>query len=204
MAVNGIGAATTGIVALIIITTKFLGGAWIILALLPILILLLLGIRRHYDTVADQLRLSAAEVRNRPVTWTRQLAVAVPINSLNQAAIRAIDYAQSISHDVTVIHVTENTNQADNLRRKWEAAGIQLPLVIIESPFRELIGPLVNFIEQMHEEKGGAALTVVLPEFVPAHFYELFLHNQTAWRLRTALWRHSGIAVTSVPYHLLP
>ena len=136
------------------------------------------------------------------ITWTRDSAVVVAIDSLNRAAVRAIDYAQNVSRDVTVVHVSDDIEEANTLREKWGGAGLQLPLVIIESPYRELLGPLVNYIEQLHQEKGGTTLTVVLPEFVPAHLYELFLHNQTAWRLRTALWSHPGIAVTSVPYHL--
>jgi hypothetical protein len=203
MFINGFGALTTGIVAAIIITTKFLGGAWIILMLLPIIIVGLLGIRKHYDSVSEQLRLSARQIRDRPITWTRDSAVVVAIDSLNRAAVRAIDYAQNVSRDVTVVHVSDDLEEANKLRAKWGEAGIQLPLVIIESPYRELLGPLVNYIEQLHRDRGGTTLTVVLPEFVPAHLYELLLHNQTAWRLRTALWSHPGIAVTSVPYHLM-
>ena len=202
MFINGFGALTTGVVAIIIITTKFLGGAWIILMLLPIIIMGLIGIRKHYDNVSEQLRLNARQIRNRPITWTRDSAVVVAIDTLNRAAVRAIDYAQNVSRDVTVVHVSDDIEEANNLRSKWGEAGIQLPLVIIESPYRELLGPLVNYIEQLHQEKGGTTLTVVLPEFVPVHVYELLLHNQTAWRLRTALWSHPGIAVTSVPYHL--
>ncbi len=202
MLINGFGALTTGVVAIIIITTKFLGGAWIILMLLPIIIMALLGIRKHYDSVSEQLRLNARQIRNRPITWTRDSAVVVAIDTLNRAAVRAIDYAQNVSRDVTVVHISDDIEEANTLRAKWGEAGIQLPLVIIESPYRELLGPLVNYIEQLHQEKGGTTLTVVLPEFVPVHLYELFLHNQTAWRLRTALWSHPGIAVTSVPYHL--
>ncbi len=202
MFINGFGSLTTGVVAIIIISTKFVGGAWIILMLLPIIITALMAIRRHYDSVSEQLRLNARQIRNRPITWTRDSAVVVAIDTLNRAAIRAIDYAQNVSRDVTVVHVSDDIEEANELRANWGEAGIQLPLVIIESPFRELLGPLVNYIEQLHQEKGGTTLTVVLPEFVPAHLYELFLHNQTAWRLRTALWSHPGIAVTSVPYHL--
>lgn len=202
MLINGFGALTTGVVAIIIISTKFVGGAWIILMLLPVIIMTLIGIRRHYDSVSEQLRLSARQIRNRPITWTRDSAVVVAVDTLNRAAVRAIDYAQNVSRDVTVVHVSDDIEEANALRASWGEAGIQLPLVIIESPYRELLGPLVNYIEQLHQEKGGTTLTVVLPEFVPAHVHELFLHNQTAWRLRTALWSHPGIAVTSVPYHL--
>jgi hypothetical protein len=80
---------------------------------------------------------------------------------------------------------------------------VRVPLVLIESPHSELVGPLVNYIEQLHRQRETATLTVVVPEFVPAHLYEVPLHNQTAWRLRTTLWTHPGIVVTSVPYHLM-
>ncbi|HEX7101020.1 MAG TPA: APC family permease [Nitrolancea sp.] len=202
MFINGLGALTTGVVAIIIIATKFVGGAWIILLLLPFIIVNLLGIRRHYDSVANQLRLSIDQIRNRPVTWTRDSATIVALDKLNRAAIRAVDYAQTVSGDITVVHVAEEGDEANEMREKWDKAGIQLPLVIIESPYREVLGPLVNYIEELHRSKGGGTLTVILPEFVPAHWYENFLHNQTAWRLRAALWSHPGIAVTSVPYHL--
>jgi amino acid transporter len=202
MFINGLGALTTGVVAVIIIATKFVGGAWIILLLLPFIIVNLLGIRRHYDNVAAQLRLTLEQIRNRPVTWTRDSATVVALDRLNRPAIRAIDYAQTVSGDITVVHVAEEGDDANEMREKWDKAGIQLPLVIIESPYREVLGPLVNYIEELHRSKGGGTLTVILPEFVPAHWYEIFLHNQTAWRLRAALWSHPGIAVTSVPYHL--
>jgi amino acid transporter len=202
MFINGLGAVTTGAVALIIIATKFVSGAWIILLLLPLIILNLLAIRKHYDSVSDQLRLSINQIRDRPVSWTRESATVVAVDQLNRAAIRAIDYAQNVSRDVTVVHISDDSDDANEMREIWDESGIQLPLVIIESPYRELLGPLVNYIEELHREKGGSTLTVVLPEFVPAHLHELFLHNQTAWRLRTALWSHPGIAVTSVPYHL--
>ncbi|MFO7272716.1 MAG: amino acid permease, partial [Sphaerobacter thermophilus] len=99
------------------------------------------------------------------------------------------------------VHVTSDPADAERLRQQWRDAKLDLPLVIIESPYRELVGPLLAYIEQLHAEKGDT-LMVVVPEFVPAHLYELPLHNQTAWRLRTALWTHPGIIVTTVPYHV--
>ncbi|HVB64682.1 MAG TPA: APC family permease, partial [Nitrolancea sp.] len=129
MFINGLGAFTTGIVAIIIITTKFAGGAWIILLLLPIIIVNLLAIRNHYDSVANQLRLSINQIRNRPVTWTREAATVVAVDRLNRAAIRAIDYAQNVSRDVTVVHVSDDPTDANEMREKWNESGIQLPLV---------------------------------------------------------------------------
>jgi hypothetical protein len=202
MSVSGLGAVTTAVVAVIIIVTKFLDGAWVVLLILPLFIGIMLSIRRHYDGVADQLRMTPDEIARRPVIWTRGTAAVVPIASLNQAAVRAIDYAEAISDDVTVVHVAVERERAEALRERWGAAAMTMPLVIIHSEYRELVGPLVSFIEQLHEEKGGTTMTVVLPEFVVAHQAELLLHNQTAWRLRLALWSHRGIVVANVPYHL--
>jgi amino acid transporter len=203
MVINGLRAAMTGVAPIVIAVSKFLSGAWIVMVLVPVIIWQLLKIRRHYDNVASQLRVDAEKVKNRPVTWAQGSTVVVPIDSLNQAAVRAIDYAQGISNDVTVVHVAYDPEDAELLRQRWGEAGMRLPLVLIESPYRELVGPLVNYIEQLHGQRDTATMTVVVPEFVPAHLYEVPLHNQTAWRLRTTLWTHPGIVVTSVPYHLM-
>ncbi len=203
MAINGLGAAMTGVATVVIAVSKFLSGAWIVMVLVPLIIWQLRKIHRHYDNVAEQLRVDAEKVKTRPVTWAQGSTVVVPIDSLNQAAVRAIDYAQGISNDVTVVHVAYDPEDAELLRQRWGEAGMRLPLVLIESPYRELVGPLVNYIEQLHSERDTATMTVVVPEFVPAHLYEVPLHNQTAWRLRTTLWTHPGIVVTSVPYHLM-
>jgi hypothetical protein len=200
--INGLGATTTAVVVLINITTRFLDGAWLVLILLPLIISQLLAIRRHYDRVDEQLRLTPEAIREEGAPLSGDSAVLVPVDTLNQASIRAIRYAQWISDDVTAVHVTDDADEAEELTRAWDAAGLDLPLVILQSPYRELIGPLVNYIEHLHDEKGGPVLTVVLPEFVPAHLYEIPLHTQTAWRLRTALWSHEDIVVTSIPYHL--
>lgn len=202
MMINGLGAVMTGAAAVVIAVSKFVTGAWIVMVLVPLIIWQLLKIRRHYDSVATQLRVDAEKVRNRPVTWAQGSTVVVPIDTLNQAAVRAIDYAQGISNDVTVVHVAYDPDDAELLRHRWGESGMRLPLVLIESPYRELVGPLVNYIEQLHSQKEAETLTVVVPEFVPAHLYEVPLHNQTAWQLRTTLWTHPGIVVTSVPYHL--
>jgi len=201
MMINGTGAAVTGVVTMIIIATKFLAGAWIIICIQPLLIWMLTRIHRHYERVAAQLAVPARPAESEPAAWPGPLAAVVPIAGYNRATIRALDFARAITADVTAVHVTSDPVEAEQLRQQWRDAEIDLPLVIVESPYRELVGPLVTFIEQLHAEKGDT-LMVVLPEFVPAHLYELPLHNQTAWRLRTALWTHPGIIVTTVPYHV--
>jgi hypothetical protein len=121
--VNGLGAAMTGVATDVIGVSKFTSGAWIVLVLVPLIIWQLLKIRWHYDNVAAQLRVDAKKVRNRPATWTQGSTVVVPIDTLNQAAVRPIDYAQGISNDVTVVHVAYDADDADLLRRRWSEAG---------------------------------------------------------------------------------
>jgi amino acid transporter len=204
MVINGAGALMTGVAMIIIGVSKFLSGAWVVLVLVPLIVWQLRKIHRHYERVAAQLRLTPEQI----VHWTELVRepgpspVIVPIETINRASLRALDYAERISDDVTAVHVGTGDANAEAFRRRWEEAGLRVPLTIIESPYRELIGPLVDYIEQLHVEKGCRTLTVVVPEFVPAHLYELPLHMQTGWRLRTTLWTHPGIVVTSVPYHL--
>ena len=153
--INGLGAATTAIVVLINITTRFLDGAWLVLILLPLIISQLLAIRRHYDRVDEQLKLTPEAIREQGVPLSGDSAVLVPIDTLDQASIRAIRYAQWISDDVTAVHVTDDADEADELTRAWDTAGLDLPLVILQSPYRELIGPLVNYIKHRTTRRAG-------------------------------------------------
>ncbi|HET9014060.1 MAG TPA: amino acid permease, partial [Thermomicrobiaceae bacterium] len=199
--INGAGAVMTGVATVIIAASKFLEGAWIVLLVIPLIIWQLRKIHRHYEQVADQLRLPAETLPRRTGVAPHQTIVVVPIASLNRASLNAIEYAEGISANVIVVHVVGSESEGEDLRREWNEAGFQLPLVLIESPYRQLVRPVVDFVEQQHEET-GQIVTVVLPEFVPAHLYEVPLHNQTAWRLRTALWTHPGVVTVSVPHHL--
>lgn len=202
IAVNALGAAMTGVVTVVIASTKFVHGAWIVVLLIPLLVGTMLGIHRHYERVADQLRISPAEVRRRQQLASRQIAAVVPVASLNRATVRALAYARAISRDVTAVHVATEPDSGEKLRQRWEEADLDVPLLIVESPYRELLGPLVAAIELLHLEKGRPYITVVIPEFVPVHWWERLLHAQTAWRLRRALAHVPDLAVTGVPYHL--
>lgn len=202
MLVNGTGAITTFVVLVIIVLTKFLAGAWVVIALVPLVVLALRGINHHYSDVAAQLSMNLADVRARLRPRQRDVAAVVPVDSLNVASTRALEYAMAISNDVTAVHVASDMDEAHVLRREWDEAGIRVPLVIIESPYRSLLGPLVAFVEQRKLEIGDELLNVVLPEFVPAHLGEQLLHNQSALRLKAALLFRPGVVVTDVPYHL--
>jgi hypothetical protein len=199
---NGGGAVATAAVLTVIVLTKFVHGAWIVMVLTPLIVLLLRGINRHYTSVAEQLKLSPADIRHRVRPHARDIAAVVPVDSLNQASTRALEFALSISPDVTAVHVATDAEETIELQEEWSESGLTVPLVIIESPYRSLVGPLVAYIEQRKLEIGDQYVNVVLPEFVPAHLGEHLLHNQSALRLKAALLFKPGIVVTDVPYHL--
>ncbi len=200
--INGTGAIATGIVTVIIVVTKFRGGAWMVLVLIPLIIWLLYQIHGHYSRARTELEISTDEARRTIVTQGRGLPAIVPVSQLDRAALQAITYAGELWPDVAVVHVSDDPDEAEEFQASWDRTGLTFPLTILESPYRELVGPLVNFIEQQREAQPNGTMTVVLPESVPAHLYEVPLHNQTSWRLRTALRSHPGIVIVSIPYHL--
>jgi amino acid transporter len=203
MLINGTGACTTAVVTLVVASMKFLEGAWIVVLLVPILVLLFLGIQRHYRRFEQEctvhLPIHPQEIHHRLI---------VPIDKLNRAAVQSLAYARSISPHVTAVHVVLDTEQADTLRQEWhrwqQQAGADeaMHLLTIDSPYRSLVRPLLAYIDTIHERHPQDTLSVVLPEFVVAHWWEHFLHNQTALQLKAALFFRSGIVVINLPQHL--
>jgi amino acid transporter len=203
--INGLGALTTLVVSLVIATTKFLEGAWIVVILIPLLVLMFMAISHHYQRVERE---RTADIPVHPKDIRHRLIV--PIAGLDRAAIQSLAYARSISKHVTAVHVAIDMDDANKVRDEWERWQRQLAedeethLIIIESPYRSLSRPLLAYIDTLHELFPEDTLTVILPEFVVAHWWEHFLHNQTALRLKAALLFRPGIVVTSVPQHLRP
>lgn len=195
--VNALGATVTGIVSVIVVTTKFSHGAWIVCIVIPLLILLMRGIHKHYARAAAELAVSTP-LDPRDIHHT----VIVPVSQLNRVARQTLAYARSISDNVTAVHVNDDSAELDEFQRKWEQIGTDIPLILIESPYRALIGPLMSYLDEVEKQRPGDTITVVLPEFVAHHLWEHILHNQTALRLKAALLFRPGTVVTSVPYHL--
>ena len=195
--VNGVGAATTGLVLAVVIVTRFLDGAWIVCVLIPLLILMMLTIHRHYSRVKVEvegtLPLTPADIRH---------TIVVPVADLNRVAQQTLAYARSLSERVTAVHVAEDEEAAQDFQSKWNAWGGKVPLITIEAPYRSVIGPLLSYIDSI-DRSGHETLTVILPEYVASHWWEHVLHNQTALRLKAALLFRSGVVVTSVPYHAI-
>lgn len=198
-AINGIGAVTTGIVALEVGVAKFALGAWMILVLIPVLIAVMWGISRHYREVGDALTLDRADL---PLPRLAVPHVVVPIARLDRSALSALAFARSISLDVTALHVTDDPVAGEHMRQRWAAREDGIPLVIIESPYRSLIPPLMAYLDERERQDPDRAITVVLAEFVPRRFWDYLLHNQTALRLKLRLFFRPNTVVVDVPYHL--
>ncbi len=196
-AINGVGAVATAIVAMVIAVTKFAEGAWIVILIVPVLIVLFLMVHGHYVRIAKQLRTQApVKPKGTPPL------VLVPVSSLSLVARQAMAFAQDLSKRVVAVHVTSELEEAESLRTQWEEVVGNIPLVIIESPYRLLLPPLLAYVDAVRDLDPNETIMVVLPEFVPRHWWEQILHNQTALRLKGALLFRSRVAVTSFPYQL--
>jgi amino acid transporter len=197
--INGLGAATTAVIALIVASTKFLTGAWVVIVMAPMLIALMLGIRRHYRVVDAALALDripeGRETAAEPI-------VIVPIARLDRPARQAIAFANSISAHPTAIHITNDPHAAAELRERWPEWAGKTELVVVESPYRALIGPLLRYMDALQAQDPTRPIVVVLSEFVPRHWWEQLLHNQTSLRLKLRLFGRRNTIVADVPYHL--
>ncbi len=203
--VNGVGALATGVAVVVIGVSKFIDGAWITILVIPLLVMVFLRIRAHYREVASQLSMQGTAVPNPVSTAPR---VVIPISGVHRGIVDALSYARSISADVTAVYIELEPGSGEQIREKWEVWWPHVPLVILPSPYRSIVGPLLDYLDKTDEEHNdGQLATVVLPEFVPARWWQGFLHNQTAWLLKAALLyrrRHLGYqrAIVDVPYHL--
>jgi len=196
-AINGFGAVLTFVVLIIVGLTKGPEGAWIVIVLIPVIVTVFIQTKKHYDEVAAQLTLR---------DWTppqrRTNIVIVPISGVQRAVVSALRYAESISTDVRAVFVNDNTEQIAALKKEWETWGGSTRLIVLESPFRSLMEPLMDYIEQIERERSNAYITVVLPEFVPSKWWHHLLHNQRALLIKGALLFRPNVVVTSVPFHL--
>jgi len=203
MAINGVGATATAVVALIIAGTKFTHGAWIVILAIPLLVVLFHRIHGHYEGVRRLLAVDTAlPLALHGTVDHRQQQAIVPVDEINRAVVRTLAYARAISHNITAIHVTDDPEEAEHLRREWERQVPDIPIVIVESPYRSLVAPVLAYIDALDRRRPGSLITVVLPEFVPARFWQRWLHNQAAARLKKALAGRPNTVVIDVPYHL--
>jgi HAMP domain-containing protein len=195
--INITGAAATALVAGIVAVTKIPEGAWMIVIVIGLLVFMMRSIHRHYSTanveLAAQTPLDPGEIQH---------TVIVPIADVNRVARQTLAYARSISSNVTAVHINDDEAAIERMRESWEKLGTDVQLIIIESPYRALVAPLLSYIDEIDKQRPSDTITVVLPEFIARHWWEHALHNQTALRIKAALLFRPGTVVTSVPYHL--
>jgi amino acid transporter len=198
-AINLLGATVTGTVLVVIATTKFLEGAWAVLLLIPMLVLILRAIHWHYTEVAKQLSLADAP----PPTAVRRHTAVVLISGVHKGVIPAVQYALSLAPDnVTAVYVDMDAEVTEKLKEKWKQWGSGIPLVVLPSPYRSLVRPLMTYIDEIDAQYDDDVMTIVLPEFIPSKWWQHLLHNQTALLIKATLLFSKGKVVTSVPYHL--
>jgi hypothetical protein len=196
--INALGAIATFTVLCVFIATKFLHGAWIVVVVIPLLVFMFRAIHTHYVGVAKQLSTEGLQDL-RPIRHT----VIVPISGIHRGVVGALQYAKSIAPEhVQAVYVDFDDEATVKLREKWERWGAGVRLVVLPSPYRELTRPLLRYISRLERKNENDVVTVLLPEFVPAKWWQHLLHNQSSLMLKGALLFKKGVIVISVPYHL--
>jgi amino acid transporter len=196
--VNGIGAVTTGIATTIIAVTKFMQGAWIVFLLVAALIMMFQAIRSHYKAVSEQVQLTRDARPPRP----RRNLVLIPIGAVNKAVVRAVDYARSRGGEVRAVLIDVDKEETALVEMKWAQWGCGVPLIVLPSPYRSILGALLDYVEENLDKDQDCWITVVLPEILPARWWQNILHNQRALLLKGALLFKDRVVLTDVPFHL--
>ncbi|MFZ2487069.1 MAG: APC family permease [Anaerolineae bacterium] len=199
MAINTFGAVLTAIIAVIFAVTKFSDGAWVVLILIPAIVFVFRIINKHYRTIASSLSLNSYAA---PPGIMRKRVI-LPVSGVHQGTLQALRFARSLSNDVTAVHVSVDPEQMERIKQKWDVWGEGVRLVILESPYRLLHEPLMDYIASVAEHRQPNELIVVaVPEFVPQHWWQNLLHTQAALTLRFAFRSMPGVVIMDVPYQI--
>jgi amino acid transporter len=195
--INGVGAVATASVTLIFAIAKYALGAWLIIVIIPILVGAMVFIHRQYER-----RRLEVHVRPEAVIGSRlrRQHVIIPVPEVTRDVVQAIKFGHSMSNDLTAVHVTDDVERGEDIRARFERQIPGVPFVIVESPFRQLVRPLVRYLEYTSERIGNDVLVVLLPEYVPRHWWEKALYNENARRIREGLLGRKNILVADVPY----
>jgi amino acid transporter len=204
LSVNSVGAVLTGVIATVVISVKFTSGAWFVIVLIPTLVGAMLFIRRQYAEQAAELRVRDDLVFERP---HREQRVVIPVNGINRSVVQAVMFGKSLATDPSLlqaVYVTTDLEEADRLRERWDRQLPGVPLVVVESPFRALVGPVVTYLDVLDlawpPDKETPTTIVVLPEYVARRWWDRLLYNQTAKRLKAALVGREHTVIADVPY----
>jgi amino acid transporter len=196
-AINALGAVATGVVVMVVGATKFMHGAWMVIIIIPVIMLGFVSVRRHYDSLRGQLTLRGfvpPKIGRHPVV--------VLAGGLHRGVVTALTYAKAISSNVTAITVDLDPTATARIQQQWPEWFPEVPLIVLDSPYRSVLQPVLHYIDQMEKQRDGDYMTIILPEFIPAKWWHHLLHNQTALLLKTALLFRRGKVAISIPYHL--
>jgi amino acid transporter len=201
LTVNAVGGIATAIVAVVVTSVKFVAGAYLVLIVIPLLVAMMLFIRREYDAQTEELRVRDDLVVARP---HREQRVVIPVNGINRAVVQAVNFARILAADVRAVYITEVVEEGEELRERWERQLPGVPLVIVESPYRAILGPFIAYLDVLDRawppDKEAPVTIVVLPEYVARHWWDRLLYNQTAKRLKSALVGREHTVIADVPY----
>ncbi len=194
---SAIGAVTTGGVMLVILITKFHDGAWIVVITATLLLLFFAWVRRHYDYLAEELNVAPDE--RVPISDTTVLLL---VPRIHRGVLNAISYARTLSHDCRAVHITINPESVPKMVEEWEKHAPDIPLVILESSYRSLVEPLMEYIDEAVGERPNHFLTVIVPQAVPKHWWQGILHNNAAIPIKMALASRKNVVITNLRYFL--
>ena len=201
LSINAFGAVLTGAVAIVVTTVKFEAGAWLVLVLIPVLIVIMSFIFRQYEAQAREMHVRDEGVLPGP---HREQRVVVPVNGINRAVVQAVNFGRSLGPDIRAVFVTDDLEAGDAMRARWERQIPDVPLVIVESPYRAVISPVIAYLDILDQgwppDKEAPLTIVVLPEYVARHWWDRMLYNQTARRLKAALVGRDHTVIADVPY----
>ncbi|WP_169949416.1 APC family permease [Microbispora sp. H11081] len=200
--INGVGAVLTGLVLVVVLATKFTHGAYIVCIAMPVLFLMMKGIRRHYDRVAEELAAPEESEVDESMLPARNHAI-VLVSKVHKPTLRALAYARATRpSSLEAVTVMVDADEANRLREEWDRRGIEVPLKILDSPYREITGPVLEYVKSLRRRSPRDVVTVYIPEYVVGRWWEHLLHNQSALRLKGRLLFKPGVMVTSVPFQL--
>ncbi|MEU1261620.1 APC family permease [Streptomyces cellulosae] len=200
-AINAFGAFFTGLVLVVVLLTKFTHGAWVALLGMCIFYATMTAIRRHYDRVAEEI--AAPDTPSEDTLRPSRVHSVVLVSKVHRPALRALAYAKLLRSDtLEAVSVNVDPEETRALREEWERRGIDVPLKVLDSPYREVTRPVIEYVKSLRAQSPRDVVSVIIPEYVVGHWYEHFLHNQSALRLKGRLLFTPGVMVTSVPYQL--
>jgi hypothetical protein len=194
---NAVGATATGLVMVVIAATKFTHGAWLVVILIPLLVAAFITVHRHYADVAHQLSMEGYDPPP-PI----QNTVLVLVGDLHKGVVAALRYGQAISPSVKGVYVELDPEKTRRLEEKWGKWGMGIPLVVLNSPYRSLLTPFLDYLDHLLALGDNHMVTIVIPEFIPSRWWQHLLHNQTALLVKGALLFRKRVVVVDVPFHL--